>query len=126
FVLFTSTSYSGVFNPRARTAQAGPAWNPPVASLCRLMHRLSPRFVEIGTNESVARTLRIVHGISTNTTASVATPAYPITDRHRVPATTSTTNNTGMNMSEIGRTSADNARTTPKTATRRQRLRSVE
>src|SRR2546430_13958335 len=102
--------------------QAEPDWNAPVAPAWRLMHRLSPRFVEITTSESVSRMFRMVHGTKTNTTANKATPRYRIATRQPKRATTRTMNRQVGTINGTGATAPGGAKTTRKRANAPHRL----
>src|SRR6476659_6513487 len=106
--------------------QAELVWNAPVAPLCRLMQRLSPRFVEITTKESVALTFLTVQGTSMTIAAAVATPTYRAVAAQPKRATRSTTKRTATNVREIGRTSAERPSTTPNAAHRFQPTRRAD
>src|SRR2546423_14791812 len=126
FVLFASTSWAGVSPIFRLTMQEELAWNAPVAPACRLMQRLSPRFVEMTTKECVALTFLTVHGTRMTITATVATPTYRAAAAHPKRATRRTTKRTGTNVREIGRTSADRPSTTPNAAHRFQPIRRAD
>src|SRR2546423_13857330 len=113
FVLFASTSWAGVSPIFRLTMQEELAWNAPVAPACRLMQRLSPRFVEMTTKECVALTFLTVHGTRMTITPTVATPTYRAAAAQPKRATRSTTKRTGTNVREMSRTRGGWPSTTP-------------
>src|SRR5205823_8936058 len=91
----------------------------PDAPTWRLMHRLSPVFVERVT-ECITRTLRTIHGATTSTVTPRTTAEYTRARRQPKPATSHATNSAPTSGAATGRINTHTPSRTPSASNRRR------
>jgi len=118
-----SLVFSRLRSTSGRSGSAHHSWsaqrNPPVASIDRSRHSVSPVFVEVGTKASSRIALRIVHGTDRATTMASGIAVVRRLARQPAPATSAAASRATRNRTENGRTSTDTPSTAPNASSRR-------